>query len=186
MMNMKIIENYVPVNEQEAKDKEQMLEAYSKIGDALFERHPIAHFTASSLILNREHTKVLFQFHKIYKAWCWSGGHNDGEDNFFEVALKEAKEECGIEELTPISEYPLSLDTLWVVGHIKHGEYVSGHLHFNVAYLLECDENASIRGKEDEVDGLQWIDLKELKNVSEAEIYPIYCKMLERVGIKHD
>lgn len=185
-MDIKIIENYVPINEQELRDKEQMLEAYERIGDDLFERHPVAHFTAASMILNKEHTKVLFQFHKIYQAWCWSGGHNDGDENFFSVAYREAKEECGLEELDVISEYPLSLDTLWVQPHIKRGTYVSGHLHFNLAYLFECDESSTIRAKEDEIDGLKWIDLKDLKSVSEAEIYPIYCKMLERLGIKHD
>lgn len=185
-MNIKIIENYVPVNEQEQKDKEQMLEAYHLIGEETFQRHPLCHFTAASLILNREHTKVLFQFHKIYQAWCWSGGHNDGDDDFLKVALKEAREECGLEELTPISEYPVSLDTLWVNGHIKRGEYVSVHLHFNMGYIFECDEDSPIKVKEDEIDGLRWISLKELKEVAEEELYPIYCKMLERVGIKYD
>lgn len=185
-MDMKIIKNYVPVNEQEMKDKEQMLEAYDKFGDSLFGRHPLAHFTAASMILNKEHTKVLFQFHKIYQAWCWSGGHNDGEEDFYQVAMKEAKEECGLEEIVPISEYPVSLDTLWVIGHVKRGEYVSCHLHFNVAYLFECDENSAIKVKEDEIEGLQWIALKDLEKVCEKELYPIYCKMLERVGIKHD
>ena len=184
-MDMKILRNYVPFNEQEEKDKEQMLEAFSLLGEAIFQRHPLAHFTASALVINKERTKVLLQYHKIYQAWVWSGGHNDGDRDFLKVAIQETLEECGV-EVTPVSEYPLSLDTLWVGNHYKNGEYISPHLHFNLSYLLECDEAQVLRINEDEISGLKWIPISAIKEEVEDKIYPCFVKMLERIGIKHD
>ena len=43
-----------------------------------------------------------------------------------------------------------------VDGHEKRGKYVPSHLHLNVTYLLEADEEEVLRIKPDENSGVKW------------------------------
>lgn len=51
----------------------------------------------SARVVNRERDKVLMLYHNIYHSWSWLGGHADGETDLLSVALREVKEEAGIE-----------------------------------------------------------------------------------------
>lgn len=91
-----LIEKYVPFNEQEENDKEVMLEAINRFDDVLTRENKFMHFSASSIILNKDRTKTLVVYHKIFNSWVYPGGHADGESNLLEVAKKEAWEETGL------------------------------------------------------------------------------------------
>ena len=52
--------------------------------------------------------------------------------------------ETGVENAVLVNQDIFSLETLTVDGHVKKGVYVPSHLHFNVTYLAEADENASV------------------------------------------
>ena len=134
------IENYIPANEQEEKDKKIILDFMKHNPDCLTRENEIAHFTASSWIVNKDRTKVLMIYHNIYNSWAWTGGHADGDDNLLHVALKEANEETGLTSLEPIKNDIFSLEIVPVNPHIKRGKFVSGHLHINITYLLEADD----------------------------------------------
>lgn len=178
-----IIENYIPKCEQEEKDREAMLAFMEIHSDCLTRNSRAAHFTASSWIVNRERTKVLMIYHNIYDSWSWTGGHADGDADLLGVAIKEAKEETGIRTITPVSEEPVSLEIITVDGHIKRGAYVSSHVHLNLTYLMEADEEEALRIKEDENSGVRWIETKDLAEyVSEPwmlnRIYHKLCGLL--------
>ena len=116
---IKDIENYEPYNEQEIKDKDLILKCIKLHDDILTRENTIAHITSSGYIVNKSRTKVLMIYHKIYKSWAWTGGHADGDSNLLHVAIKEAKEETGLKNVTPITENILGLDVLNVNGHVK-------------------------------------------------------------------
>ena len=179
MIGIDAIREYIPYNEQEEADKKQILYLYDLIGEDLFTRNDVAHFTSSCLIFNREHTKILMEYHNIYKCYSWCGGHNDGERDFLRVALQEAKEETGV-DVTPIYETPIALDSLWVSPHLKKGKFVSSHLHLDLAYLFEADEDSILTVKEDEISDLKWFTLDEIREM-EFDIKEVYLKMIERL-----
>ena len=106
---IKDIENYEPYNEQEIKDKDLILKCIKLHDDILTRENTIAHITSSGYIVNKSRTKVLMIYHKIYKSWAWTGGHADGDSNLLHVAIKEAKEETGLKNVTPITETILGL-----------------------------------------------------------------------------
>lgn len=171
------VQLYQPYNEQEEKDKALLLRCLEK-EDNLFTRdNDLVHLTASCWITNKSMDKVLMCYHKIYDSWSWLGGHADGEKDLLKVALKEAKEESGLENIKPYDEKIFSLESLTVDGHIKRGVYVSSHIHLNVTYLLVADEEEELKIKEDENSGLRWFTLDEaIKASSEpwfvSHIYP--------------
>ena len=117
-------------------------------------------------------------YHNIYHSWTWTGGHSDGEADLLKVAVKELKEETGVKNVKVLNDNNIfSLEVLTVDGHIKRGKYVSSHLHLNVTYLLEVEEEEMLHIKQDENSGVKWVPIEEIENVStetwmKQNIYP--------------
>lgn len=178
-----LIEEYVPYNMQEEKDKAVMLGMIDE-GTPLFTRdNQTAHWTASSWIVNPAMDRVLMVYHNIYNSWSWTGGHADGDEDLLAVAIREAKEETGLTEVKPVSEDLLSLEILTVDGHVKREEYVSSHLHLNLTFLLMADDTKTLRVKEDENSGVRWFTMEEALQASSEPwfVTNIYSKLNEKV-----
>ena len=67
------LEKFVPYNEQEETDKRIMLKYLKDFDDVLTRQNEYGHFTSSAFILNKERTKLLMIYHKIYNSWAWTG-----------------------------------------------------------------------------------------------------------------
>lgn len=175
------IQSFKPSNEQEEKDKIQFLK-FLEEDNILSRENKVAHVTVSAFVLNKTHNKVLMAYHNIYDSWAWLGGHADGHPDLLEVALKEIEEESGLTDVSLIEKSIFSLEILTVDGHVKRGEYVSSHLHLNVTYLFEGDDEAPLRVKEDENSKVGWIPLDKLDNyVSEEWILEnVYQKIMRK------
>ena len=183
MSLLKQLKAYAPYNEQETNDKEVMIKLLEKESDIFTRENEVAHFTASSWLVNKEHTKVLMIYHNIYHSWSWTGGHADGDTDLLAVAMREAMEETGVKTITPVGEDIFSIEILTVDGHIKRGKYVPSHLHLNVTYLLEADEAEVLHIKQDENSGVAWFTLEEaLEKCSEPWMIEwIYKKLNEKL-----
>ena len=171
---------YTPCCEQERADRELMLRFAREHPDCLLRSDLSGHFTASAWIVNPARDRVLFCYHNIYRSWSWVGGHADGESDLAAVALKEACEETGV--AGRLKEGLFSLEILTVDGHEKRGVYVPCHLHYNLTYLVEADETAPLRVKEDENSGLRWFTFSEaLKASTEPWMAErVYKKLIEK------
>ena len=180
------IEKYVPYNEQEEKDKNTILKYMYTFEDTIKINNEFGHFPASAWVVNKERTKVLMIYHNIYKSWAWTGGHADGESDLLSVAVREVKEETGVENVKVLDDDIFSLEIVCVNGHVKRGKYVSSHVHLNVTYLLEVDENEILRTKEDENSGVKWVPIDEVEVVSNERWVKekVYRKLKEKLKEK--
>ena len=98
------------------------------------------------------------------------------------MALKEAKEETGLENLKVLSDGIFGIEILPVNKHIKRGKIVEEHLHLDCCFLLEVDESEPLIIKEDENSGVKWIDIdKVVEESTEDVIKPIYKKLNEKL-----
>ena len=177
------IEKFIPYNEQEEVDRKIMLDYINDFENVLTRQNEYGHFTSSAFVINKERTKILMIYHKIYNSWAWVGGHADGDSDLLFVAMKEAKEETGIKNVAPISNDIYSLEIINVNGHEKRGKYVGSHVHLNVTYLLEADENEKIHIKEDENSGVKWVPINEILNVT-SEVWVrdrVYAKIIDKM-----
>ena len=175
------IEKYNPVDEQEKKNKEIILDFINKNDDVLVRDNEIENITRSGIIVNKLRTKVLMIHHNIYNSWGWTGGHADGDSDLIYVSIKEAKEETGIKEARPITNDICSIDILPVNAHIKRGKYVASHLHLSVAYILEADENEELVVKEDENSDVKWVDIDNvLELTSEDHMKTVNKKLINK------
>ena len=159
------LKNYKPYNAQEEADRGAFLRFLEKNKNAYSRENTEGHITVSAWIVNPDRTRVLFCYHNIYNSWSWVGGHADGNEDLLFVAIKEAREETGA-AVRALSDEIFSLEILPVAGHVRKGKYVSSHVHYNVTYLVEADENEALRICEDENSAVAWIDIEEIPEKS--------------------
>ena len=173
---------FAPFNEQEEKDLALILSCLENSENIFTRENTLAHMTASAWVLNPAHTRVLMAYHNIYRSWSWVGGHADGESDLAAVALREAREETGIEHIRPVTPKIYSLEILPVNAHVKRGRFVSAHLHLNVTYLLEADDSQALHSKPDENSAVAWLSLeKAAENKEEPFMAVIYRKLNGRI-----
>ena len=177
------LNRFRPCNEQEETDKKQILSLLSSGQDLYTRDNPVAHLTASSWVVSPDRKQVLLVYHNLYRSWAWMGGHADGDRDLCRVALRETREESGLQDLTLVSPDIFSLESLTVDGHEKRGKYVSSPLHLTVTYLLEADRSQPIRIRPDENSGGAWFAVEEVAGkVSEPwRMQRIYSKLMEKV-----
>ena len=179
------IKAYRPWNEQERQDQVLILDFLRKNSDAFYRTNLLAHMTASAWVVNPQRSKTLMVYHRLYDSWSWTGGHADGEEDLLAVALREVREETGVQRLRPVTEEIYSLEVLTVDGHEKHGQYVPSHLHLNVTYLLEAEEDQPLRVCEAENSGVAWFSLADALSASTEPwfVERIYKKLNEKLKV---
>jgi len=123
--------------------------------DALLRTATPGHLTGSALILNHDATETLLLFHTKLQRWLQPGGHADGEANLARVALKEATEETGLEDLE-IIDPAIDLDIHNVAPPGREPVY-----HYDVRFLLLAPADAEPSGNHESQD-IRWVPLDEL------------------------
>jgi len=181
MSLLETIASYTPDCEQEAVDRLVMLSALGRGEKLLTRDNLVMHFTASAWITNPARTKVLMVYHNLYDSWAWTGGHADGEEDLRAVALREAEEETGA-RVRLVRPDVYSLETLTVNPHMKRSRYVPAHLHLNLTFHLEADENQKLSIKPDENKAVGWFSLEEaVRACTEPWMRPVYEKLNARL-----
>lgn len=178
------IENYIPFDEQEKKDKEQFLRFIDTFDDVLTRDNIFGHFSASAFLVNKKRNKMIVVYHIINDGWIYPGGHADGDDNLLSVAVREVEEETGLKAKI-LDENIYTIQSAPVKGHIKSGKYVSSHIHFDVLYLMEADDRIPLKYKENESKGVKWISFEEADDKTMCDfIRPIHKKIIEKLKFK--
>ena len=142
--------------------------------------------TTSIWTVNKARTKTLMVYHNIYDSWSWIGGHADGEEQLHQVAMRELQEETGIANASLINDEIFSIEILHVAEHIKKGKTVPKHIHFNVTYMAEADEECALYINEEENKDVRWFAFDEALKVSKEPwmVENVYKKLIERT--KHE
>lgn len=181
-MNIKnLILNYKPFSEQEVIDREYYLKFISGFDDVLTRENQFGHFTASAFVVNKDFTKALVVYHNILNGYIYPGGHADGEENLLEVAVREVEEETGVKAAV-LSKEPFAINSAPTLTHIKRGKVVPAHIHFDVVYLLQSDENISLKIKADENQDVKWVSLENLENIKLVDfMIPIFKKLKKKL-----
>jgi len=151
-----LLNRYLPASAEEIAFKNEML-YFIRLHEDCFERSlEIGHFTASSWLLNRDRAKALLMHHTKLDRWFQLGGHCDGNPDVLEVAIKEAREESGIQLIRPVFDEIFDID----IHLIPAKDQIRAHYHFDVRFLLEAVVD---------VPAIQNSESKELRWISKNE-----------------
>ncbi|WP_300120904.1 NUDIX hydrolase [uncultured Enterococcus sp.] len=178
------VQNYIPYNEQEEKDKALILQQLSA-ENILTRKNHLAHLTVSAWIVSPDYQKVLMAYHNIYQSYAWLGGHLDGNADIVSVIKKEIQEESGLSEFQLMENQLFSLEVLTVDGHVKNGEYVSSHLHLNLTFLCIANPDLPIHIRPSENSQIAWLEVDKI-NQSVSEVWfmkHIYQKLIDKVKL---
>jgi 8-oxo-dGTP pyrophosphatase MutT (NUDIX family) len=134
-----------------------------------FERTCVpGHITASAWILSADGSDALLTHHAKLGRWLQLGGHCDGESDPFAVALREAREESGMQEFCEISgdavPVPLDID----IHRIPARGAEPAHDHLDLRYLLIAGPDQPIAISEESND-LRWVPRDQIETLTDEE-----------------
>lgn len=134
-----------------------------------FERScPPGHVTGSAFVLSPDRRRALLVHHRKLDRWLQPGGHADGESDVAQVALREAREETGIDALAFVGPggepAPFDLDVHEIPA--RPGE--PAHEHHDVRFLLVARGDGAARASE-ESHAVRWVALDGIEALTDDE-----------------
>jgi 8-oxo-dGTP pyrophosphatase MutT (NUDIX family) len=126
--------------------------------------NPRRHITASAWIVNPARTRVLLTHHAKLDKWVQLGGHTDEGEDWTAAALREAREESGLDNLRLVEPGLFDLDVHTIPAR---GE-APAHDHYDLRFLVEADDAVPLIVSE-ESRALAWVDLTELARYTGEE-----------------
>jgi 8-oxo-dGTP pyrophosphatase MutT (NUDIX family) len=109
--------------------------------DPFLREDPAGHVTASAIVARPRGDLFLLVSHRKLGGWLQPGGHVEPDDvSVFETALREVREETGIERLdSPLGDSVLDLD----VHAIPAFGEDPPHFHYDVRFLLTSEDDGA-------------------------------------------
>lgn len=150
--------------------------------------HEKIDFTISVFIVNKN--RVLIRKHDKYSIWIGVGGHIELDEDPNQAALREAKEEVGLEiELVgykPSYEHPGKAVHLIPPRFLNRHFISENHEHVDLIYLATSKTNTVV--PENQNDEWAWLSENELDDpkYNLSETIKLYAKTaLEEAGSKN-
>lgn len=146
------LSEYVPGDVRDAQACAQILEFVRKNPRCFDRSLSIGHVTGSAWLLDARKECVLLTLHARFGKWLQLGGHADGNPNVVEVALREAREESGIDEIAVLSSKIFDLD----VHEIPARPDTPAHFHYDVRFLMQAAGDRRFHVSNESAD-LAWV-----------------------------
>jgi 8-oxo-dGTP pyrophosphatase MutT (NUDIX family) len=171
----RLLTDYQPAGEPEAAEVTRMAQVAAAEPDPWSRSLPL-HFTASAVVVHPPTRRVLLRWHPRLGDWLQVGGHGDpGETDALAIALREAAEETGLDDLVPWPDAALRHAVLCPV---PASASEPAHEHADLRYVLATGHPDAIR-PEDDRSPLRWLTLDEARALADGGNL---AATLDRVG----
>lgn len=140
------------------------LAAFVRAHEDCFERSQLAgHVTGSAWLLHPTAPAALLTHHRKLDIWVQLGGHADGDSDIARVAMREAVEESGIEDIAFVSSEIFDID----IHEIPARKSDPAHFHYDCRFLLRAArEDFEVT---DESHDLKWVEFDEIRRYTTEE-----------------
>ncbi|GAA3375291.1 NUDIX hydrolase [Streptomyces sannanensis] len=154
-----VLKNY----EQQPELRRTYLEHLAAHPDGMWKACEAGHITASALVIDPSHGRVLLTLHRKLRMWLQMGGHCEpGDSSLAEAALREAREESGIASgLTLLPGGPVRLD--------RHPIPSPCNWHLDVQYAAVAPPGAAEVISDESID-LRWFRYDEVPDVADESV----------------
>jgi 8-oxo-dGTP pyrophosphatase MutT (NUDIX family) len=158
------LKSYTVIEQHDSETRDRFLD-FVESSPQCFERSlSIGHVTGSAWIVNPTRDRFLLTFHSKLNIWLQLGGHADGNPNVLDVALREAREESGLDNIRCLTPEIFDLD----IHRIPEHKEVAEHYHYDARFLFEADD-AQPLVISDESHDLRWLRSEEIRQLTQEE-----------------
>jgi 8-oxo-dGTP pyrophosphatase MutT (NUDIX family) len=175
------LDSFAARSTDEAQDVERIRQLAST-ADPWLRSSPL-HVTGSAVVVHAPTRRVLLRWHERMGSWLQVGGHADpGEADPFEIALREAREETGLQDLANWPDHAQPGVVQVAIVPVPAGKGEPAHQHADVRYALSTatpdaatPETPSAR--------LAWLDIQQaLATVAEDNLRVCLGRIAELFG----
>lgn len=162
-----VLDTCRPQGETEIADLNRVRALAQEADDPWLRTIPL-HVTASALIVHPGTGMVLLRWHQRQRAWLQVGGHADpGESDPLAIALREAREETGLNDLAP---WPDAQIRHVVIVRVPAAGREPAHEHADLRFFLATRTPQAARAESPGAP-LRWLCLAEAHQAtSEANL----------------
>lgn len=132
---------------------------------------PVHHFSTTTFLFSSTGTKAFLIKHKKLGFWFPPGGHVDENEYYFDSALREVKEETGLD--SDQIDFPVYLveikENCHQPIHIQRNEVTPNHFHYDLIFAGIIDEDTKIIPGEGESMDFGWFELEHVKDLDTKE-----------------
>ena len=169
------LDRYRPGSDEERADLARARSLLAR-PDAFDRTRPL-HVTGSALIVHPPSGRLLLRWHERLDGWFQVGGHGDpGETDPFLVAMREGREETGLDDLRPWPGPEPRIEHLVVVP-VPAAKGEPDHEHLDVRYLLATDHPERARAEHDGAD-VHWATVEEALTLVREENLALLVRRL--------
>ncbi|MFP4311068.1 MAG: NUDIX hydrolase [Nitriliruptoraceae bacterium] len=148
------LDRHRPRDASEARSLSRTRQLLTWLASPLDEHADPTHVTGSAIVLD-ERSRVLLHRHKRLGRWLQPGGHLDPGELPWQAAVRETREETGLDA------HPPALGVTLV--HVDVHEGPRGHVHLDLRYLLLAQAAAAFSPAAGESPDVAWCSAAEVR-----------------------
>lgn len=159
-----VLSNYQPANEVENQSLNFICQ-FVEENELYWSRKTLAgHLTASAWITDRDRERAVLLHHKKLNIWVQPGGHIDeADEGLLQASYREAMEETGVTDLTPVSKLPFDVDVHRIPARKSEPE----HWHLDIRFWFKTNQ-ADLNANEESHD-MGWFTKSEIEALTDEE-----------------
>lgn len=157
---LNLLDQYQPYEDQEAKALVAITGFIKHYADCFERSLTVGHVTGSAWLIDSSGERVLLTHHRKLGKWLQLGGHADGDSDVRAVAKREAQEESGLANITPISGTIFDVD----VHRIPAYGNEPVHHHYDVRFLLQVKGDPQTKISDESLE-LSWFTAEQMNDL---------------------
>ena len=171
-----LVTNHAPYDDLEKNHQSNTLAFLQENSNCTSASNLAGHVTASAWVLSPDLTETLLTHHRKLDRWLQLGGHIENDATIHQAALREAKEESGIDRINFLERSIFDID----VHKIPARNGVTDHYHYDIRFLFQAERTEFVVSSES--NQLAWVELDRIRSLSTDESILRMCRKSSAYG----